>query len=85
MTRHNPMLPEYSNAAVGLTNIPDPIITPIIILTAAKRPMFCFNPTSEFSSLTAAIFQEKKATEGKSERIIKVPSYNQRRQSNLCL
>lgn len=37
--RQNPMLPEYRKAAVGDTNIPDPIITLIIILMAAKRPM----------------------------------------------
>lgn len=48
------MLPEYLNAGVGDTNIPEPIITPMIILTAARRPIFRFNPTSDFSSLIAA-------------------------------
>lgn len=54
ITKHMPTLPEYFNAAVGDMKIPDPIITPIMILTAAKRPIFCFNPTLDFSSLIAA-------------------------------
>lgn len=55
--RHKPMLPEYFNASLGDTNIPDPIITPIIMLTAAKRPIFRCNPTPDFSSLTTAAIQ----------------------------
>lgn len=52
--KQRPMLPEYFKAAVGDINIPDPIITPIIILTADKRPIFRFSPTcSCFSSTTA--------------------------------
>lgn len=42
--KHNPMLPEYLRAAVGLTNIPLPIITLINTLTAAIRPMLRLSP-----------------------------------------
>ncbi len=38
-TKHIPILPEYFRAAVGLTKIPEPIITLIITFTAAIRPM----------------------------------------------
>lgn len=55
MMRHKPTLPEYCNADVGDIKIPEPIITPMIMLMEAKRPMFFFNPTSEFSSLIAAV------------------------------
>lgn len=55
MTRHKPTLPEYSNADVGDIKIPEPIITPIMMLMEAKRPIFFFNPTSEFSSLIIAV------------------------------
>lgn len=54
IVRQRPILPEYFSAAVGDTNIPDPIITPIIILTADKRPIFLFKPTFSLSSLVAA-------------------------------
>lgn len=61
IVRHRPTLPEYFRAPVGDTNIPDPIITPMIMLTADRRPMFRFKPTSPslgFFSLIAAAFFE---------------------------
>lgn len=56
-TKQNPTLPEYFRAAVGDTKIPDPIITPIIMLTAAIRPIPRLSPTVVFSSfvLTTAV------------------------------
>lgn len=59
ITRHIPTLPEYLNAAVGDTKIPDPIITPTIIFTADNRPIFRFNPTLDFSALIAAAWVSK--------------------------
>lgn len=58
-TRHMPTLPEYLRAAVGDINMPEPIITPTMILTEAKRPIFRFNPTSDCSSLIAAVFRNQ--------------------------
>lgn len=55
--KHMPTLPEYAKAAVGDINIPDPIITPTIILTEAKRPIFRCNPTSVLSSFIAAVLR----------------------------
>lgn len=57
--KQSPILPEYLKAAVGDMNIPDPIITPIIILTADNRPIFRFNPTCSCFSSTAAIYSNQ--------------------------
>lgn len=58
--RQSPMLPEYFKAAVGDMNMPDPIMTPIMILTDDKRPMFRCSPTcSDFSSPAAAVVIRK--------------------------
>lgn len=63
-TKQNPTLPEYFKADVGDTKIPEPIITPIIIFTAAIRPMPRLSPTVDFSSFVfttaATIDTEKK-------------------------
>lgn len=59
ITRHIPTLPEYLNAAVGDTKIPDPIITPTMIFTADNRPIFLCKPTLDFSSLIAAAWTSK--------------------------
>lgn len=45
------MLPEYFRAAVGLTKIPEPIMTLIITFTAAIRPMLRLSPPSSAFSL----------------------------------
>lgn len=55
-TRVNPTLPEYLNTAEGVTNTPDPMITPMMILMAASRPIVLSGPTV----LTAgAVFSPK--------------------------
>lgn len=43
--RHNPTDPEYLKAEEGDTNIPDPIIVPVMKLEAEKRPISLFNST----------------------------------------
>lgn len=43
-TSVNPTLPEYLNAAVGVTNTPEPMITPMMILIAANRPIVRSGP-----------------------------------------
>lgn len=57
--KHIPMLPEYFKAAVGLTKIPEPIMTLIITFTAAIRPMFRLSPPSSAFSLFFFVAPER--------------------------
>lgn len=43
--KHRPIEPEYLRAAVDETKIPEPIITLIMTLTAARRPRWRLRPT----------------------------------------
>lgn len=58
--KQNQILPEYRRAAVGETKMPEPIITPIMILVADIKPIPRFSPTGAFSSFTFTTAAEKK-------------------------
>lgn len=55
-TKQSPKLPEYFNASVGDTKMPEPIITPMIMLMAPIRPMLRLRPTSSTSGTFFSIF-----------------------------
>lgn len=50
-TRPNPTLPEYLRTAPGVRKIPEPIITPTIMLTAAISPIVLSGPLPELGPL----------------------------------
>lgn len=59
ITRHKPTLPACLKAPAGEIKIPDPIITLIMILIAAIRPMFrVIPPTAAFFSATTAVWEK---------------------------